>query len=564
LQGRDAATGLPTNANDFAGKNLNLPPYSNVDPGGGTASPSQPAAFAISAEDKDPPHEFIDVLLQLTGSDTWDDNSTANVYPSPNNSGFIASYRKIGAPRPKSVMESFDPRQLPVLTMLAREFAVCDNWFSSMPGPTWPNRFFVHAASSGGLDDSPDGLETTVSELIDGYRFAYGTLFDRLDDRCIDWRIFEGDELPQVFAISGMNLSALDGHYTDFEEFASDVAEADFKPAYVFIEPNYGNILPTTPGDFTCGNSQHPLDDATRGERLIKDVYEAIRKSPHWETGVLIVTYDEHGGFFDGVFPPQAVAPGDPISSAANNHHNFDFRQLGARVPAVVVSPLIPKGTIDHARYDHTSVIRTVSRLFGLRHLTARDAGANDLLHLFSLTAPRQDAPVRLPQPAESGFTCEQGFLTDLVDASDDLESGGGPETGPSGAPLAGAPAGEKPQRTEPPRPPARPPNSPPSIGTRSPRPVPSSFWGFMRVALRKSLLVIPLSDRPERRQVVEQYLAVRTEADARRFIHEARMRVRRYRHPDKEWNPLHMRPKGGSPGQGPQRGGSEPPSSAR
>jgi hypothetical protein len=138
LQGRDAATGLPTNANDFAGKNLNLPPYSNVDPGGGTASPSQPAAFAISAEDKDPPHEFIDVLLQLTGSDTWDDNSTANVYPSPNNSGFIASYRKIGAPRPKSVMESFDPRQLPVLTMLAREFAVCDNWFSSMPGPTWP------------------------------------------------------------------------------------------------------------------------------------------------------------------------------------------------------------------------------------------------------------------------------------------------------------------------------------------------------------------------------------------------------------------------------------------
>ena len=126
----------------------------------------------------------------------------------------------------------------------------------------------------GGLDDSPSGFQVATSTLIDGYRFWNGTIFDRLETACLDWEVFEGDEFPVTFVLSGMNLYALDGHFTDFEHFRSAIADPDYTPAYAFIEPNYGNILPTTREDFTCGNSQHPLDDVTRGERLIKDVYE--------------------------------------------------------------------------------------------------------------------------------------------------------------------------------------------------------------------------------------------------------------------------------------------------
>ena len=166
-------------------------------------------------------------------------------------------------------------------------------------------------------------------------------------------------------------------------------------------------MLPTTPGDFTCGNSQHPLDDVTRGEKFIKSVYETIRSSPHWNSSLLVVTYDEHGGFYDHVSPPPTVSPGDRITDSSSNHHNFDFTQLGIRVPAVVVSPLIPRRTIDHTVYDHSSLLATVEATFGLKPLTNRDSQANAFNRLLSLTAARTDAPVALPDPPDSGFRCE-------------------------------------------------------------------------------------------------------------------------------------------------------------
>jgi hypothetical protein len=348
---------------------------------------------------------------------------TPGNYPPINNKGFIASYfglaaqdglhpdvtdtTKINQKDPERIMKCFDPEQLPVITTLAKEFAICDNWFSSLPGPTWPNRFFIHAASSGGLDDSPSNLQTVTSTTINGYRFENGTIYDSLEDKCFDWNVFMGDELPQVFAISGMTDRRIQGHFDDFDDFTEALSDPDFSVPYIFIEPNYGNILPLTPGDFTCGNSQHPLDDVTRGEALIKTVYETIRNSPHWNDSVLLITYDEQGGFFDHVHPPMTVSPGDVISDPDNSHHGFDFTQLGIRVPAIVISPLIPKNLIDHTQYDHTSLLATLEGLYGMSSLTNRDAQANTLNHLLSLGTPRTDAPTTLPDPAVSGFSCE-------------------------------------------------------------------------------------------------------------------------------------------------------------
>jgi phospholipase C len=141
------------------------------------------------------------------------------------------------------------------------------------------------------------------------------------------------------------------------------------------------------------------MDDVYGGEGLIKAVYEAIRNSPVWDTSLLVITYDEHGGFYDSVTPP-AAAPPDDGSPSTYNQWGFTFGQLGVRVPAVVVSPWIAAHTVDHTVYDHSSVPATIERLFGLPPLTARDAAANDVTALFTEGQPRTDAPATLNNPA--------------------------------------------------------------------------------------------------------------------------------------------------------------------
>ena len=496
ISGTDAVSGQPTHVDDLTLGETRTNPNPNA--GDALVGVLSPADFTLRGTAPDPGHEFNNALLQLCGY-TRDDsgNVVAPVYPNTNgkyppinNQGFIASYfgeaQQDGVTAdtadPERIMRCFDPQQVPVITALAREFAVCDHWFSSMPGPTWPNRFFIHAASSGGLDDSPSSVQTGTSALINGYRFENGTIYDSLEDKCFDWNVFMGDELPQVFAISGMTDRRIEGHYDDFSDFSDALSDPDFSVPYIFIEPNYGNVLPTTPGDFTCGNSQHPLDDVTRGERLIKTVYETIRNSPHWNDSLLLVAYDEQGGFYDHVSPPTTVSPGDTISDPDNNHHNFDFTQLGIRVPAIVVSPLIPSNLIDHTVYDHTSLLATMESLFGLPSLTQRDANANTFNHLLSLQTPRTDAPATLPNPADSGFRCE--------DDAEDL----------AGTSMSGLAAQDQ-----------------------TNRPIEPVLQAFMHVAFLRDYHHANILARPA---ILRRYIAITNRAEAVAYIQEVARRV--------------------------------------
>jgi phospholipase C len=286
-------------------------------------------------------------------------------------------------------MKSFDPGQLPVLNALAREFVVCDRWHASMPGPTWPNRFFVHGASSGGLDHSPSLLEIIEWETISHFAFPKGSIFDALKAKGVKRRLYAGDDFPMVASLRNLGLTDI-RHYASF---AGDLAEGPFDYSYVFIEPSYDVLR-----DYKTGTSQHPLADITRGESLIKATYEAIRNSEVWDSSLLIITWDENGGFYDHAIPPAAVAPGDTTPTAKYNRNGFTFEQYGPRVPAVVISPLIPGNLIDHRLYDHASIPATVEAVFGLSALTARDAAANKLNDLVTLTVPR-DTPAVLPNP---------------------------------------------------------------------------------------------------------------------------------------------------------------------
>ena len=356
----------------------------------------------------DPGHEFGNVLVTLCGAPP---TPAYPPYPAGiNNSGFAQNFSAVQPDDPCSIMLSYRGQpddtgdaDVPVIAALAREFVVCDHWFCSMPGPTWPNRLFLHAASSAGLDDSPSTGDSSLDELIGGITFDNGTIYDLLSSENIGWAVYHGDAFPQVMALSGMDLTTIETHFHDMDDFEEDLADGSIAN-YVFIEPDYGDDI--TSNTYKCGNSQHPLDDITHGERLIKRVYEAIRNSPVWNESMLVVTYDEGGGFYDHLPPPKTVSPGDSITDPANNHNNFDFTQLGVRVPAVVCSPWIPRNLIDHGSYEHASVPSTVEKLWDLPHMTARDAHANDLTSLLSLPVPRTDAPTTLPNAATPDVEC--------------------------------------------------------------------------------------------------------------------------------------------------------------
>jgi phospholipase C len=399
IEGVDAVSGSRTTVEGLDGSQSNI--------AGGQRFVAQiPAPFQMGF---DPGHGLTDVFEQLAGPGAV--YTPGRAYPACVNTGFAANAAAnlavtgISGVSPGEVLASYSPEQLPVINNLAREFVVCDHWFSSMPGPTWPNRLFVHAATSGGLDDSPTSLQSAET-LLRGYHFANGTIYDQLDKKGIPWSIVEGDALPMSLSLGDMVPRALDGRFGNLATFLSQLEDPSFADAFTFIEPNYGHVL-ADGRNFKCGNSQHPLDDVTRGEQLLKTVYEAVRRSPHWPESLLILMYDEHGGFYDHVAPPAATPPGD-ASIAGLNRHGFGFDVLGVRTPAVIISPITERGLIDHTVYDHSSISATLSRLFKLDLLTNRDKAAAAVDHLLSRGTPRDDAPLTLPSPAPSGIPdCE-------------------------------------------------------------------------------------------------------------------------------------------------------------
>jgi phospholipase C len=313
------------------------------------------------------------------------------------------------------VMLCQSPGQVPVLSQLALRFAVCDRWFCSVPGETWPNRNFLHAATSDG--------ETNIE--IRAYQDR--TIFDLLEDSGATWRIYH-DDTPQAWAFPALwDTPARHAKWYPTARFATHAAAGDL-PSYSFIEPNHRPPLHTLDHDPTVGGSpdvstsQHPENnlvtnaaydtfdpetdtDFTRGEGLIATIYEALRANPElFARTLLLITYDEHGGLYDHVPPPTGVpAPGDGQNALARilhavwhrKVHRFGFTMLGPRVPAVIVSPLIDPGTVIHQVHDHASVPSTLRALFAphAEPLTRRDAWAPPFHGAVTRDVPRTDLP---------------------------------------------------------------------------------------------------------------------------------------------------------------------------
>ena len=362
----------------------------------------------------DPAHEFADIMEQQCGLAAQQDWKNGQTYPAITNTGFVSNYAvsrtEIHSGNPVTptagqygeIMKCFNtPVQLPVIYKLATEFALCDQWFASLPGPTFPNRAFLHGGSSSGLADSPAD-SSPLLWAAHGFKHAHGNIFAALRSKGLVWQIFV--DPPSLVHFVPPPVCLLQGiHYVNtssFTTFAASVKSPTYAEGYTFIEPNYGEVITQS---FKNGSSQHPMDGTYGGELLIKQTYEAIRNSPHWNSSLLIITYDEHGGYFDSDKTPRPAPP--PNDNPTNDKQfdysrftKFDFKQYGVRVPAVVVSPRIKKGTVDHTVYDHTSVLATIESLFNMQPLTQRDKQAASLKKLLGQTV-RTDCPTVLPDP---------------------------------------------------------------------------------------------------------------------------------------------------------------------
>jgi phospholipase C len=341
--------------------------------GGQGAIPGPNAPFSLAVG---PGHSHNDVLEQLQGT-----TDRARPYHLTNN-GFALNYDRHNPGQGSLALQCFTPDKVPVLSTLAREFAVCDHWFCSVPGATWPNRNFV-------LSGTSDGEVNIQVRLYDN-----PTIFEQLSSGQRDWAVYYGGFPPQALAFprpwSPFGLHWLQ-RYKPIDQLYRAIRH-DHLPHYAFIEPDMIGKLT---------DSQHPgmggEMDFRAGEHLIWRLYTALRQNPDvFNKTLLVVTYDEHGGFFDHVPPPVddrwAV---DQVYEEPATGYRFPFDLLGPRVPAVLISPWIDQLTIDTTVYDHSSVLATVGKLFDLdvAPLGKRVQAANTFEGILRRTSPRTDLP---------------------------------------------------------------------------------------------------------------------------------------------------------------------------
>jgi phospholipase C len=331
---------------------------------------------------KDPLHDFMDTGFQVFAPGAPPQGGSGE----PTMGGFAANYATWGGD-PQDVMNCYTPDQVPVISALAQSFHTCTRSFAAVPGPTGPNRMFVHTGSSAGYD----------GDNYYNYPINATSIYDLLDAANVSWAIHFHD-FTTAHGIYPTNTHAANFvQDVGFARFLQQVATGT-QPAYTFLVPQLGRMngseIPT---------SQHPVFDVRPGEQLIKTVYEALRASPAWNDTLLILTYDEHGGFWDSVSPPAAV---NPWPDRLPTPFPFDFGRLGVRVPTILVSPRLATN-LDDTLYDTSSVPATVAKIFGVpvEPLGARAAAANTF-EAFFLDPPRTDAPTTLPAPPSSPPIC--------------------------------------------------------------------------------------------------------------------------------------------------------------
>ena len=272
----------------------------------------------------------------------------------------------------------YEASDLSFLSQAAPYWTTCDHYFAAIMAPTYPNRFYMHAAQTDRLDQS-----TTISMLP--------TIWDRLAASGVDGRYFFND-VPFT-ALWGTKYLGITRPYLEF--IAS--CESGLLPQVSYVDPRFIDEAAGT------SNDDHPHADIRNGEAFLNQVYSAVTNSPAWQNTVLIITFDEWGGFFDHVAPPLGPIP------AADAALGSDGR-LGFRVPALIISPFARRRFVARRQFDHTSVLKLIEWRWNLAPLTVRDAAANNVAAILDFDRPKIGAPEFSVPTGPFGGVCTSGL----------------------------------------------------------------------------------------------------------------------------------------------------------
>ncbi len=327
----------------------------------------------------DPPHSWNTSRMQ------WNNGA---------NDGFLRVHQMGHDNNPALLepMQFLTRAHQPISWALADAYTTCDKWHCSVMGPTLPNRAYWHCATSIGLDNNSAVLDAFFNGV------PVPSIYNRLNDKGVDWAYYYGS-LPVVSLLGNDGPYKVDlgpnngtGHIRQFTKYTDDLfdpnggffkdAAAGTLPPVVYIDP------------FFFLNDDHPPAHPLRGQELIAAVYTALATSPQWKNCMLVVTYDEHGGFYDH------VSPGMVEDDTLAVHGVEGFNQLGFRVPAMVIGPYVKQGFVSEVAYDHTSALKHIADSFDLEPLNVRMATANNLMDCIDMDRlARGDAadPITLP-----------------------------------------------------------------------------------------------------------------------------------------------------------------------
>lgn len=316
--------------------------------------------------EQDPGHEEKDVAEQLGNKNGGFVSNFAGHYPAESDPGKIMGY--------------YNAADLPVYDHLARHFCICDRWFCSVPGSTWPNRLYALAGNAdGSKDNKPIPLYSKTSFVR------------HLEAKGVSWRWYSHDfqtlrSVDEKYRTGyGQNFFKVEENtMLETEDFLDHCAAGDLA-AVSWIDPNLVGLTAF------AANDDHPPAEVMAAQNLVLTLFSALIASPAWKKTLFIITYDEHGGFYDHVTPP-AAADDDP-----------NFRSYGVRVPALIVSPWVIPGSVSHTVFDHTSIIKTILVRFcqeadgSIPNVGARVASANHVGDLLTLPRPRPTTARTLP-----------------------------------------------------------------------------------------------------------------------------------------------------------------------
>jgi phospholipase C len=388
------------------------PGFSNPDLDGkqvaAYAAPVDRGAQTATVCDPDPPHSWTPSHNSFNGGAM---------------DGFLREYQKrhngnVALTQP---MKYLTREHQPITWALADAYTSCDRWFASVMGPTLPNRAFWHTGTSFGLQANADVLSAFASVPVP-------TIYNRLAEGGVDWAYYFGNlAVAALLAQPGpyaLDIGPNDGtgnvrRFGDARygagQFFKDAA-AGTLPSVVYIDPAFGV------------NDDHPPSHPILGQELISAVYTALARSPQWNNVMLVITYDEHGGYFDHVPPPTTTD--DTLARFGVD----GFQQLGFRVPALVIGPYAKQSYVSSVRYDHTSALRHLQTTFGLGPLTARVEAANDLMDCIDLDRLARGEPARpielpvldaLEWPvADASCAADPGIPPERIGPDDDISLG--------------------------------------------------------------------------------------------------------------------------------------------